>query len=154
MPENGTSDRGKALPYHGPPGPCGTAKPKPHENEECYQNPLEDSNPELRSTGTHPILFVSYKAQQATMTNSIPTKRSYNRRTDEQIISDYEAQIEALKARKEAKERGSDPVAKEFSKFKKKVVSFAQTCMDNDRSDISNSAMAFISMLERQVKSS
>ncbi|HIG86524.1 MAG TPA: hypothetical protein EYQ25_05740 [Planctomycetes bacterium] len=88
------------------------------------------------------------------MTNSIPTKRSYNRRSDEQIISDYETQIEALKARKEAKERGSDPVAKEFFKFKKKVVSFAQTCMDNDRSDISNSAMAFISMLERQVKSS
>lgn len=88
------------------------------------------------------------------MTDSSTAKRSYNRRTDDQIISDYETQIEALKARKAAKDHTSDPIVKEFTKFKRKVVAFAQTCMDNDRQDLSNSTMAYISMLERQVKNS
>ena len=88
------------------------------------------------------------------MTDSSSTKRSYKRRSDEQIISDYESQIESLKARKAAKDRNNDPIIKEFAKFKRKVVAFAQTCMDHQRTDLSNSTIAYISMLERQVKNS
>jgi hypothetical protein len=96
-----------------------------------------------------------HKTETTTMNNSTDTaKRSYTRRSDEQIISDYEVQIEALKQRKAAKERVNDPVVIEFAKFKRKVVLFSQLCMDNDRTDLSNSAMAFISMLDRQVKDS
>ena len=78
------------------------------------------------------------------------TKRSYKRRTDEEIVADLEAKIAELKQRQEQKERPDQAVLKELPKFRKKAAAFAQTCIDNGRGDVGNSVLAFLTVLERQ----
>ncbi len=80
------------------------------------------------------------------------TKRSYNRRTDEELIEALEDKIKQIEARKEAKERRDSPVLKEIPKVKRKLSSFAQLCMDHDRHDLVNTVMAFLTTLESQAK--
>ena len=80
-------------------------------------------------------------------------KRSYNRRTDEELISALEDQIKQIEERKQAKLRRDSPVLKEVPKIKRKLGSFAQLCMDHDRNDLVNTVMAFLATLESQAKS-
>lgn len=80
-------------------------------------------------------------------------KRSYNRRSDQQRITDLESQIEEIRVR-EAQKRAArvkpkDPVLKEIPKVLRSVRKFAQFAMDHRRPDLANSATAFASMLER-----
>ncbi len=80
------------------------------------------------------------------------SKRSYNRRTDDEIIQDLQERIQSIEARRQARDRGDAPVLKEIPKVKRQLAKFAQTCMDHERSDLSNTVMAFLSTLEVQAK--
>ncbi len=80
------------------------------------------------------------------------TKRSYRRRTDEELIEEYKNQITELENRMQAKERKDIPVVKEVPKVKKKLAQFAQLCVDHGRNDLSNTTMAFLATLERQAQ--
>jgi len=76
-------------------------------------------------------------------------KRSYNRRSDEQLITDLQDKIKRVEARMQAKQRTDAPVLKEVSKVNRVLKRFAQLAMDHDRGDLSNMAIAFLSGLER-----
>jgi len=80
------------------------------------------------------------------------TKRNYNRRSDDQIIADLEAKISQLQVKIQAKQRPDEPVLKELPKVRRKLASFSQLCMDHGRGDVSNSVMAFLTMLETQLR--
>ncbi|MFT4648433.1 MAG: Mg2+ and Co2+ transporter CorA [Glaciecola sp.] len=80
-------------------------------------------------------------------------KRNYKRRTSAEVIEDLQNKIQAIEVRVEAKKRKDLPVLREFSKVKKSLGKFAQTCVDHDRNDLSNSVLAFLSTLERQAQS-
>ncbi|MFT4539940.1 MAG: hypothetical protein ACI841_005082 [Planctomycetota bacterium] len=81
------------------------------------------------------------------------TKRSYIRRSDEELIGALEQQIKQIEARKQSKMRKDSPVLKEVPKVKRKLSAFAQLCMDHDRHDLVNTVMAFLATLESQSKS-
>jgi hypothetical protein len=76
-------------------------------------------------------------------------KRSYTRRTDEQLIEELQSKLKRVEARIEAKHRADAPVLKEISKLSRSLRKFAQTATDYDRSDLSNMTLAFLSGLER-----
>ncbi|MCP5020156.1 MAG: hypothetical protein GY930_00130 [bacterium] len=77
-------------------------------------------------------------------------KRNYKRRSSTEIVEDLQARIQALEVRIEAKKRKDMPIFKELTKVRKTLGNFSQTCVDNGRSDLSNSVLAFISTLDRQ----
>ena len=79
-------------------------------------------------------------------------KRSYNRRSDEQIIGDLQNKISKIEARLEARQRKDSPVLKDIPKVKRTLAKFAQLCMDHHRKDLSNTVMAFLSTLEVQAR--
>lgn len=80
------------------------------------------------------------------------SKRAYNRRSDDEIIGDLQARIETIQARIQARERRDSPVLREVPKIKRTLARFAQLCMDHDRKDISNTALAFLATLEQQAR--
>lgn len=80
------------------------------------------------------------------------TKRSYNRRSDEEIIEDLQGRIRQLEKKMEAKQRPDAAVVRDLPKLKKQLSKFAQTCMDNGRKDLSNSLLAFMTTFELQAK--
>jgi LPS O-antigen subunit length determinant protein (WzzB/FepE family) len=82
------------------------------------------------------------------------TKRSYTRRSSEQIINDLEAQISLQKEKIEAKKKASDPVLKEIPKVRRQLRKFAQIASDGGRKDIGNSVTAFLTSLDRMYKRS
>jgi hypothetical protein len=77
------------------------------------------------------------------------TKRSYNRRSDEERISELNAKIEKLKMRLEMKQRKDTPVLKEMAKVQKALRKFAQTALDHGREDLANATTAFAAGLDR-----
>jgi len=79
-------------------------------------------------------------------------KRSYNRRTPEQIVADLEAEIARQKAKMEAQSKASDPVLSEIPKIQKRLRKFAQAAFDGKRTDVGNAVTAFSSSLERMYK--
>ncbi len=76
-------------------------------------------------------------------------RRSYNRRSSDQLVADLEQKIAALKAKQAVREKKDDPVLREIQKLQKHLRRFIQFAHDNKRPDVANSAMAFKSMLER-----
>ena len=80
------------------------------------------------------------------------TKRNYNRRSDDEIIADLEAKISQLQTKIQSKQRPDEPVLKELPKVRRKLAAFSQLCMDHGRGDVSNSVMAFLTMLETQLR--
>lgn len=80
------------------------------------------------------------------------TKRSYSRRSDEEIIHDLEDRIRQLEKRMVAKQRPDAALLKELPKVKKYLAKFSQTCMDAGRSDLANSILAFMTTFELQAK--
>jgi hypothetical protein len=80
------------------------------------------------------------------------SKRSYNRRSSEQIIADLQAQIDLQKEKIEAKAKANDPVLKEIPKVRRQLRKFAQLSNDGGRKDIGNSVLAFLTSLDRMYK--
>lgn len=81
-------------------------------------------------------------------------KRSYNRRTPEQIVADLQAEIERQKEKIEARNKASDPVLSEIPKLQKRLRKFAQLALDAKHTQIGNATTAFVSSLERMYKQS
>ena len=80
------------------------------------------------------------------------TKRSYTRRSDDQIIAELQDRIRQLERRVESKQRPDAEVLREIPKMKKTLAKFSQTCMDHGRKDLSNSILAFLATFELQAK--
>ena len=80
------------------------------------------------------------------------SRRSYNRRSDDQIIQELQDRIKLIERRIEAKTRTDSPVLKEIPKVKRALARFAQMCMDHRRNDLSNTILAFMATLELQAK--
>jgi hypothetical protein len=79
------------------------------------------------------------------------TKRTYNRRSDEDRINELNEKIEKLKARLEMKQRKDTPVLKEMAKVQKVLRKFAQVALDHGREDLANSTTAFAAGLDRTI---
>jgi hypothetical protein len=76
---------------------------------------------------------------------------SRKRRDELEQIRQLEAKIKSLEARREKRKRRTEsPVWKDFEKLKKQMARFAQICMDQQRADIANSVLGFMTVLERQ----
>lgn len=79
-------------------------------------------------------------------------KRTYNRRSDDQIIASLEEKIREIEERRESRERRDSPVLKELPKLKKKLGGFAQLCVDHQRQDLANTVLGFLATLELQAR--
>ena len=79
-------------------------------------------------------------------------KRAYNRRTEEERISDLEKKIKEIKARQKARERKDSPVIKEIPKIRRQLNKFATIATEHERKDLANSAMLFLTSLEQQAR--
>lgn len=77
------------------------------------------------------------------------SKRKYNRRSDEQRITELESQIAQIKDRVEAKKRRDSAVLKEIPKMQRGLKRFADLAQKHGREDVANSASAFSAGLER-----
>jgi hypothetical protein len=80
------------------------------------------------------------------------TKREYSRRSDEDLLGDLENKLSALKKKFREKNRPDAPALKEMKKVKKALTKFSQICVDNGRTDLANSVLAFLHTLEHQSK--
>ena len=67
------------------------------------------------------------------------------------MIAELQAKIEAVEERMKKRETKSSPLNKDFERFKKHASKFVQACVDNDRSDIANSVLGVMNVVERQV---
>lgn len=76
-------------------------------------------------------------------------KRSYTRRSDEQLILELQEKLKRVEKRIEAKQRADAPVLKEVSKLTRALRRFAQVATDHDRIDLANMTLAFQSGLDR-----
>ncbi|HIF39951.1 MAG TPA: hypothetical protein EYQ74_02475 [Planctomycetes bacterium] len=81
------------------------------------------------------------------------TKREYNRRTDEERLSELETQLEKLKSKVQQEQRSDAPVLKDIKKVRTALNKFSQVCANHGRTDMVNSVMAFLHTLEHQAKS-
>lgn len=77
------------------------------------------------------------------------TKRSYNRRTEEDQIRELQAKVAELKAQAEAKSRQDLPVVREWPKTQRALRAFMQVAMQHKREDLAISAQAFMAGIER-----
>ena len=80
------------------------------------------------------------------------TKRSYNRRTEEDKIRELEEKVASLKAKVEAKQRRDLPVVREWPKVQRALRQFAQLAVEHGREDLAISAQAFMAGTERTLK--
>jgi len=80
------------------------------------------------------------------------TKRSYNRRTEEDKIRELEEKVASLKAKVEAKQRKDLPVVREWPKVQRTLSQFAQVAADHGREDLANSIQAFMAGTERSLR--
>lgn len=78
-------------------------------------------------------------------------KGTYNRRSDEQRIADLEAKIANLQKKMESRQRPDIAVLKQAPKLQRRLRDFAQLAAEHERSDIANSAVAFLAGLERML---
>ena len=79
------------------------------------------------------------------------TKRSYNRRSEEEQIRELQEKVAELKAQAEAKSRKDMPVVREWPKTQKALRAFMQVAMDHKREDLAISAQAFMAGIERSL---
>lgn len=79
------------------------------------------------------------------------TKRSYQRRSEDERIADLQAKIAEIEERKKLSELRTSPLMKDFERFKKHAAKFTQACVDLGRNDVANSLLAQMNTIERQV---
>ncbi len=79
-------------------------------------------------------------------------KSTSTRRSEDEMIADLQAKIDAVESRIKERESRSSPVAKDFERFKKQAARFVQACFDNGRGDVANSVLGVLNVVERQVK--
>ncbi len=79
------------------------------------------------------------------------TKRSYNRRTEDEQIEDLQRKIADLQERVERTQRPDSVVFKAFPKIQRSLRDFSKLAAENGRADIANSTTAFLAGLDRAV---
>lgn len=79
-------------------------------------------------------------------------KRSYNRRTDEEIINDLEKQVQRLESKMAQRGRSDMAVVKAMPRLKRNMTALSQLCIDNGRSDMANTILAFVNTITTQVQ--
>lgn len=79
------------------------------------------------------------------------TKRSYNRRSEEDQIRELQEKLAELKAQAEAKARKDLPVVREWPKTQRALRAFVQVALENKREDLAISAQAFMAGIERSL---
>ena len=80
------------------------------------------------------------------------SKRTYNRRTDDELIAELESRIKKIEGRIVSKQREDAPVVKEMPKVRRNLGKFSQLCLDHGRGAIATSILAFMATLESQVR--
>jgi molecular chaperone GrpE (heat shock protein) len=78
-------------------------------------------------------------------------KRAYRRRSEDEQIAELEAKIREIEERKKRREVKESPLAKDFSRFKKHLTKFSQSCVDHGRNDVANSVLGLMNTIERQI---
>lgn len=78
-------------------------------------------------------------------------KRSYNRRTEDELIEDLQRKITELQDRVERTQRPDSEVVKQFPKLQRSLREFAKLAAEHGRADIANSTTAFLAGLDRAV---
>lgn len=81
-------------------------------------------------------------------------KRTYTRRSEDDLIAAMNAKIEKLKQKIELKSRKDSPVLKEMQKVQRVLRNFAQLAHDHGREDLANSTTAFAAGLDRSAGTS
>jgi hypothetical protein len=76
---------------------------------------------------------------------------SRSRRTEDEMISDLEAKIREVESRIKRKEQRDQPVHQGFARFKKQASAFAQTALDGQRTDVANTVIGMLGVVERQL---
>lgn len=76
-------------------------------------------------------------------------KRSYRRRSDEELIAELQEKIKTVEQRLQAKTRPDAELLKQVPKVGRTLKKFAQEATDNGRDDISNMTLAFLAGLQR-----
>ncbi|HJO26033.1 MAG: hypothetical protein CMK00_09415 [Planctomycetes bacterium] len=79
-------------------------------------------------------------------------KRAYNRRTEEQRITDLESKIAEIKQRQIDRERNDSPVIKELPKLRRQLTKFSTIAIEHGRKDLANSAQLFLAAIQTQAK--
>lgn len=85
---------------------------------------------------------------------STPTPTTRKRRSEDELIAELQAKIADIEKRKRLREVKASPLVKDFERFRKHADRFIQACADEDRTDISNSVLALLNTVERQVHDS
>ncbi len=67
------------------------------------------------------------------------------------MISDLEAKIREVESRMKRKEQRDQPVHRSFTKFKKQAAAFAQTALDDQRTDVANTVIGMLGVVQRQL---
>ena len=67
------------------------------------------------------------------------------------MISDLEAKIREVESRMKRKEQRDQPVHRSFAKFKKQAAAFAQTALDDQRTDVANTVIGMLGVVQRQL---
>ncbi|MDG1491202.1 MAG: hypothetical protein P8R43_04875 [Planctomycetota bacterium] len=73
------------------------------------------------------------------------------RRSEDEMISDLEAKISEVESRMKRKEQRDQPVHRSFAKFKKQASAFAQTALDDQRTDVANTVIGMLGVVQRQL---
>jgi hypothetical protein len=76
-------------------------------------------------------------------------KRSYRRRSDEELIAELQEKIKTVEQRLQAKTRPDAELLKQVPKVNRALRKFAQEATDHGRDDISNMTLAFMAGLQR-----
>ncbi|MCB9913810.1 MAG: hypothetical protein H6828_01525 [Planctomycetes bacterium] len=76
-------------------------------------------------------------------------KRSYHRRSDEELIAELQDKIKMVERRMQSKTRADAPLLKELPKLGRTLRKFAQAAVDHGRDDLSNMTLAFLAGLQR-----
>lgn len=85
------------------------------------------------------------------MTTESTTNRNGKRRSEDEMIAELEAKIEAVQERMKEREVKASPLNKDFGRFKKHAAKFIQACVENGRQDVANSLLGVMNVVERQV---
>lgn len=86
---------------------------------------------------------------QTTHQTTDMAKRTYHRRSDEELIADLQEKLKSVENRMQAKTRTDAAVLKQLPKVSRQLRNFAQIASDNRRDDLSNMTIAFLAGLQR-----
>ena len=78
-------------------------------------------------------------------------QRSYNRRSDDQRISELQSKIDALQHKVATRQRVDQEVLKQAPKLLGQLRNFAKLAAHNGRVDVTNTTVAFMAGLERML---